>query len=65
VQCCCLPNAYPSPRNSNDFVKTCSSFDEYGYSIAELLDLDAHDLGVQMRGLSENELVHIMNAFFA
>lgn len=33
------------------FGETCSSFDEYSYSIAELLDLDAHDLGVQMRGL--------------
>lgn len=47
------------------FRETCSSFDEYGYSIAELLDLDANDSGVPMRGLSEGELVDIMNAFFA
>lgn len=65
MQCCFLPNAYPSPRNSDDFVRLAAPSLNTVAVLAELLDLDARDLGVQMRGLSEGELVHKMNAFFA
>lgn len=57
MPCCSL-----SPGNANDFVRLAAPSMT---TVTVLLDLDAHDLGVRMRGLSEGESVYIMKAFFA